>query len=131
MQYSSKMNMRNVELMKQYAIRFGHASPLMALGMASHLLFLRCSPDADGKYYGQVADYKYLVTDENAAKYCDAWKEENVAAAVSAIINKNELWQYDLGGLPGFTEEVTHWVNVLLDKGAFFAMQQATAQTTV
>jgi tagaturonate reductase len=131
LQYSSKMNMRNVELIKQYALRFGHPSPLMALGMAGHILFLRSTPEADGKYYSKAGDNKYLVTDENAAKYSVAWKENETAETVKAVFDNRELWQYDLNSLPGFADEVTHWLNILIDNGAFFAMQQATAQTTV
>ena len=51
-QYSSKMNMRNVALIRNYAKRFGHAAPLMSLGMAAHILYMRGTKSEDGKYYG-------------------------------------------------------------------------------
>ena len=131
MQYSSKMSMRNVALIEEYIQRFGQPSSLMALGMAGHILFLRCMPEADGKYYGKAGGKKYLVTDENAIKYCEAWKQGKTASTVNAILSNEVLWGKDLTQLPGFATEVTSWLTVLLDEGVFNAMQNVVSQTTV
>src|SRR5690606_20932351 len=91
-QYSSKMNMRNVALIERYILRFGQPSPLMAIGLAAHILFLRTVQENDGKFYGTINNKKYLVTDDNAAKYHQAWKQEDPATVVTTLLSDQELW---------------------------------------
>ena len=128
-QYASKMNMRNIALIQAYVQRFGHASPLMSIGMAAHILFMKCQQADDGNYYGFLNDKKYLVTDQYAAIYSKAWSETGLPA--STILANEELWGVNLNLLNGFTEEVETWLQVLLDKGASFALQQVTTQSTI
>jgi tagaturonate reductase len=130
-QYSSKMFMRNVALLQAYVERFGKASPLMSLGMAAHILFMKSGQSEDGKYYGQFNSKSYLITDENAAWYSNAWANDLTALPVEKILGNEQLWQTDLNKLNGFTEQVTYWLQLLMDKGAAAAMRQVISLTTV
>jgi tagaturonate reductase len=130
-QYSSKMNMRNVALISEYAKRFGSPAPLMALGMAAHLLYMKGTKGEDGKYYATADGTRYLVNDENAAFYSDAWKTPGKEELLSIIFGNKDIWQADLAGLNGFTAEVTHWLNELEAKGAKAVLEQVNKQKTI
>jgi tagaturonate reductase len=130
-QYSSKMFMRNILLLNSHVQRFGHASPLMSLGMAAHILFMRCHLEATGKYYGILNEIKYPVTDENAEKYIKAWNENGLNQTVASLLGDEDLWQENLNLLTGFTDEVIFWLQLILDQGASFAIHQANLQNTL
>jgi tagaturonate reductase len=130
-QYSSKMNMRNVALIREYAKRFGSNAPLMALGMAAHILYMKGLKSADGKYYGTANEKQYLVNDENAAFYSSCWDSGERARAVSTILANQDIWQADLNGLDGFAAEVNHWLQQLEEKGAKAVLEQVNNQKTI
>ena len=127
-QFSSKMYLRNIEVIKSYYNRFGDTPPLMSLGMAAHILFLRSEKMDDGNYYGSTPNKKYLITDANAALYADSWKKYRRDFIVSNIFGNKDLWQTDLNDLPGFADEVTANLNLLKDKGAAAALQFAVTE---
>ncbi len=130
-QYSSKMNMRNVALIREFAKRFGHTAPLMALGMAAHILYMKGVKNADGKYYGTANEKQYLVNDENAAFYSSSWGSAERSRVVSTILANQDIWQADLNGLDGFTAEVNHWLQQLDEKGAKAVLEQVNNQKTI
>ena len=127
-QYSSKMHLRNTAVIKSYYQKFGQAPPLMCLGMAAHILFLRSEKMEDGNYYGNVNDRNYLITDANAAIYADSWKNYRRDFIVVNIFGNKDLWQTDLNELPGFTDEVTAQLNLLKDKGVASALELAVTE---
>jgi tagaturonate reductase len=124
-QYSSKMKMRNVSLIVEYSIRFGKPSPMMSLGLAAHILFMRSIKENDGKYYGSNPESKYPITDENAAFYSQNWQLNNISLLVSTILGNRDLWDTNLNEIPGLPDQVIHWLNLLIEKGATYAMKQA------
>ncbi len=130
-QYSSKMNMRNVALIWEYATRFGHTAALMSLGMAAHILYMKGAKNADGKYYGAANEKQYLVNDENAAFYGASWFSGERSQLVSRILGSQEIWQADLNGLEGFAAEVNHWLLQLEEKGAKAVLEQVNNQKTI
>ena len=117
MQYSSKMNMRNLPIMLAYQKRNGTVPALMSLGMASHILFMRTRQKADGKFYGNANGKEYLVTDDHAAFYHDTWNETEATGVVEKILSNTGIWQTDLGKSDGFLNEVNYWLTQLLEKG--------------
>lgn len=126
-QYSSKMYLRNIAVIEKYYERFGHVPQYMTLGVAAHILFLRSEKDADNKYYGELNGNRYLITDENAALYSNGWKKYRREFVVKNILSNKDLWQTDLNLLPGFSEAVTQWLNVLKDSGGKEALTMAVA----
>jgi tagaturonate reductase len=128
-QYSSKMKMRNVALIEEYEARFGSPSPLMSLGMAGHIFFMRSSKDLDGNYYGSNQKNKYMITDENAAFYFQNWQLNNIASIVYSILENKDLWGTNLNQIDGFSDQVVQWLDILMDKGAVYVIKLANEQS--
>ncbi len=124
-QSSSKMVTRNLGLIHGYSNRFGHASALMSLGMAAHILYLKATADADGNYYGNLHGNSYLVTDQHAAFYSDAWQAGDNKAIVNTIFKNEELWGGDIHEVTGLNEAVNDWLILLQQEGAKIAMEKA------
>jgi tagaturonate reductase len=129
MQYSSKMQMRNIPTLLRYYKTFGMAPEAMALGFAGHLLFMRCEKDHLGKCWGESNGHKYLITDDNAAWYSTQWKSLPTRELVSAVLADDTKWGIDLTTLPGFAEAVYSKLEVLLQEGAATVLQKARAMT--
>lgn len=125
MQYSSKMQMRNVASIQKYYQQVNAVPQLMAIGMAGHLLFMRSEKDALGKFWGEANDAKFLVNDDRAAYYADAWKQFDVTALVAHVLGDTAQWGTDLSALPGFTDAVTSALHSLLTDGARAVLQTA------
>jgi tagaturonate reductase len=130
-QYSSKMSMRNVALIQQYAKRFENAAPFMSLGMAAHILYMRGQEKEDGKYYGSVEEKTYLINDENAAWYSKTWEAKEVSTVVSSVLGNEDTWKTNLNNIKGFTDEVSHWLNLLLEKDTMAVLEQVNKQKTI
>lgn len=122
-QYSSKMKMRNVPLLLKHYQQAGSIPEYMALGFAGHLLFMKSTLAADGKYYGEYNGKKYLINDDHAAYYAAKWENTEVAALVQKVLSDTEFWNANLAQLPGFTEAVTNKLDNLIRKGAAAAMK--------
>lgn len=116
LQYSSKIRMRDVPILLNYFERFGKTPPLMALGFAAHILFMKSEKDSDGNFYGTINGKKYLVQDSNAEHYAEKWKEPE--SVVKSILSGIELWGTDLTALPGFEEAVSENLHLITEKGA-------------
>ena len=80
LQYSSKMRMRNIPVIQNYLDRFDAVPSCITLGIAAHLLFMKCEKADDGKFYGELNGNKYLVNDDKAAWYADKWNQSNSTA---------------------------------------------------
>ncbi|RYZ37612.1 MAG: hypothetical protein EOP49_31565 [Sphingobacteriales bacterium] len=127
-QSASKMVTRNLQLLTNYADRFGEPSPFMSLGLAAQILYMNTSLEADGKYYGTLNGKKYLVTDQHAALYRQAWQQADASKAVNIILQAEELWGTNLSKFPGLTASVTSWIQLLQQEGAAAAMQAALGE---
>ena len=124
LQYSSKMRLRNIDVIANYIRRLDTPPSHMAMGMAAHILFMKTTPAPDGKFYGQCNGSKYLVEDQHAALYADYWKNNAVESLVNKILNNEELWGIDLTGLNGFEAGVYRWLQLMVQKGVVYALQQ-------
>lgn len=124
-QYSSKMMLRNIAVIKSYFEKFNEVPQLMCLGMAAHILFLRSEKKEDGNFYGNSNQRDYLITDANAEVYANNWKKYRTEFIVSKIFENKDLWQTNLNELPGFAAEVTAQLNILKDNGTAAALELA------
>ncbi|MBS1948206.1 MAG: tagaturonate reductase [Bacteroidetes bacterium] len=118
LQYSSKMNMRNVPSLLKYIQHYKKTPGRMAFGFAAYLLFMKAVEKLDNKYYGEANGKKYLINDEWAAYYYEIWKLNDVGDVVNAVLSDQKLWQRDLLLLDGFADEVKKYLNLLIKKGA-------------
>ncbi len=118
MQFSSKMQMRNIPAILNYYKKVGSVPEFMALGFAAHILFMRAEKDALNKFWGEINGRKYLVNDDNAAYYTEAWKQGSAADLVQKVLSNKEHWGTDLTVLPGFAEAVYKNLQALLAENA-------------
>jgi len=114
LQYSSKFSMRCVPLIINTIQRTGRIPALMSLGFAAHILFMKCEKKQDGKYYGERKGESYLVTDDNAAFYAEAWKTPDEVTKI--VLSNKEIWKTDLLELKGLNEKVAGYLHELKNR---------------
>lgn len=117
MQYSSKMQMRNVPTLLRYYDVVGTVPEHMALGFAAYLLFMRATKTEDGRFYGRCENEDYLIQDDQAAYFYTMWQNFAPRALVSAVLKNEDLWGCDLSQLPGFEEKVAFQLESMQDQG--------------
>ncbi len=127
-QYASKMNMRNVAVVKAYIQQYGYLPPYMGLSFAAHILFMRSTQGEDGNFYGELNGVPYLVNDQHAAIYAAAWKQGGLEIILAKLLGNESIWNEDLSVLPGLKNEILHWLQLLMNVGAKAAIQQAAKQ---
>jgi tagaturonate reductase len=107
MQYSSKMAMRVVPVLKRYYELNRKPPELISTGFAAFILFMRPVKKELDKYYGISDDQYYLINDDRAAYFYSLWQKVSVDELVHTLLAKSELWKCDLGILQGFGDKVT------------------------
>ncbi len=117
LQYTSKMVMRNICLIKNYFERYATVPGYMALGLAGHLLFMKCEKSADGKYYGKHNGELYLVNDDHASYFSEKWNSYNIDQFVETVFRDKKLWGENLAEFPGLPEAVSLKLNKLMKEG--------------
>ncbi|MEP6927047.1 MAG: tagaturonate reductase [Ginsengibacter sp.] len=128
MQYSSKMRLRNNDVIINYIHRFNKIPSHMAMGMAAHILFMKTTKGTDEKFYGQYNGNQYLVEDQHAALYADYWKNFPEELLVDEILSNEELWGGSFSALKSFKIKVSYWLQLMIDKGVLFTLQQHDKQ---
>ena len=118
MQYTSKMHIRNAATIINYFQRFKTVPYHMALGFAAYLLFMKPVEVSGGKYFGQANGKKYLINDDAAAYYYEAWQHNDINVLVEKVVSNQELWGSNLAGIPGFSTAIKNNLNLLLEQGA-------------
>lgn len=118
LQYTSKMVMRNTCLIKNYFERHGTVPGYMALGLAGHLLFMKCEKSADGKYYGKHNGEFYPVNDDHAPYFSEKWNRHNIDQLVETVFCDKGLWGEDLTEFPGLVDAVITKLNELMKEGS-------------
>ncbi len=131
MQYSSKMQMRNIPTLLSYYEKVGTVPEHMALGFAAHILFMRSEKDALNKFWGEVNGRKYLINDDNAAYYAEAWKQFSIHELVRKLLSNTEHWGTDLSALSGFVEAVSRNLDGLISDGAAAMLARANETMVV
>ena len=119
MQYTSKMKMRNLPVLKKYYEHTGAVPHHMSLGFAAYLLFMKCERGGDGKFYGSAQGNTYLVNDDSADYFSQAWQERDAGALVQLVLSNTALWDYDVSILPGFADAVAANLERLQQAGAY------------
>lgn len=130
MNYSSKMFMRNVPLLSQYAEKKSSVPALMSLGMAAHILFMRSQKNGDGSYSGNNG-LSYPIADPNAAWYSSQWHEQGADRITETVLGNKEIWDTDLNSINGFANEVNYWLQQLMQNGARETLQHLQTKTPV
>lgn len=118
MQYSAKMQMRNVPTLLHYYQKLGVTPRYISLGFAAYLLFMRATTQQDDVWYGERNGELYPIYDGQAGYYADLWARLTPQELTQTVLQNTTLWGHDLSQLPGFTESVATYLTQMLDKGA-------------
>lgn len=121
--YTGKMKMRNLPLITEHYNRFDEVPQYMAIGFAAYLLFMKAEKEADGKYYGIRNNEEYLIQDDWAAFYYNAWKSNDSNALVDAALSNTEIWGTDLLQFNGFADAVKKYLNLFMYNKFFEVME--------
>ena len=125
LQYSSKMQMRNVATFQRYAQLRGEAPRAMSLGFAAFLAFSRPVAEEGGKWYGQRGHERYQLRDDQAPAWAQRWATYaggDPTTWVAGVLADTSLWGTDLSQLPGLTAQVSSYLRLILEQGARAAL---------
>ena len=131
MQYTSKMAMRNVPLIRAYYEKHNSVPQFMALGFAGYLLFMRTEKNNDGKYQRTINQQVNLVTDDKAEVLYALWQQYSGDDLVQQALAKKELWGTDLSALPGFVKAVSNYVELLEKKAVEEVINEVSSEEFV
>ena len=105
-QYTSKMVMRVVPLIRKHYARTSEVPELMALGFASFILFMRSTESSD------------RIQDDKLPLLFDHWQTDGVENVAENILKDINIFDTDLTQFSGFAEAVHSNLLSLIDKGA-------------
>jgi tagaturonate reductase len=130
LQYTSKMNMRNVQTIVNYYRKFNQVPRLIALGFAAYLLFMKAVKEENGKYFGERNGLLYPIQDEKAAYFYTAWQSvqiystNSIGEFISQVLADTSLWGTNLNNLPGFAQAIAIQLSAMLQKGVKAVVEQ-------
>lgn len=123
MNYTTKMQMRIVPVLKKHYKDSLIAPENIALGFAAYLLFMKAVKKEGEQYYGISNGNEYLINDDKAGWYFELWNTAKVPELVMTALQNTDLWGTDLSALPGFAAEVTDKLQLIIENGVLQAMQ--------
>ena len=126
-QYTSKMDMRTIPLIKKYFELHKEAPPLMSLGFAAFLLFMRSEKKEDNQFYGKCNGVEYRIQDDKASLFFDAW----ITGQVDFAIIYKTIFGADFSTFPDFKEEVSNWLTLLKEYGAKYTLRSILAKKSI
>lgn len=116
-EYSSKMKTRVVPLLLNHYVQFNQVPECFALGFAAFIMFMKSEQDAAGNYNGSYNGEPYVITDSNAELFHQAWKNLGIHELVNTILGDKNLWNTNLGELPGFRNAITKQLLLMQEEG--------------
>ncbi|OUJ71676.1 tagaturonate reductase [Hymenobacter crusticola] len=131
MQYTAKMQMRNIPTLMHYYKRFNAVPECMALGFAAYLLFMKGTEQRDATWYGQANGGEYVIQDDKAAYFADIWANHEAEELVNTVLSNQSLWGHDLTQLPDFAKQVSDYLQKMLENGAYPTVAAYFNKTTL
>ncbi|WP_293889279.1 MULTISPECIES: tagaturonate reductase [unclassified Sphingobacterium] len=122
--YSSKMAMRNIPLLKKWYAKHHEAPQLFALGFAAYLYFLK-SEQKDDHYIRVINGHTIELQDELAPKIYAAWANQD--QIVHTLLSAIDLWGEDLTEFARFEETVKEKLQLIAENGALKAIELSLA----
>lgn len=122
-QQSSKTNARNVRTILRYYEQTKMLPPMICIGFAATLLFLRPAKEEAGKFQGERNGQSYDYNDDHIAIFAAYWHGVDIrdkaeaAAMVHQILGDARLWETNLNEVPGFTDAITEHLLGMSEKG--------------
>lgn len=121
--YTSKLNMRNVALLEKWYNK-NLVPPLhMALGFAAYIKFMQ-TEERDGKYIQNINGQQIVLQDEFAPALFDHWKNEKTV--VRTVLADDSLWGKDLTEYSEFEAAVQHYLEEINAHGVLETIENLT-----
>jgi len=114
MQYTSKMKMRVVPVLRKYYQHVHEVPALLAMGFAAYLLTMQQD-----------------IQDDHAPYFKEKWQQLSPEALVQEVLKNEALWGEDLTKYKGFAQAVTVMLNNLISEGAAALIKRVAAETSV
>jgi len=118
LQYTSKMQMRNVPILQKHYRLSNKVPQHIALGFAGYILFMRSKKTTANKFVGNNGVSEYIINDDKAEILHAKWDDQNISGTVQNILSDKNLWNADLTLFPGFADVVTKNVELMIINGA-------------
>lgn len=116
-QYTSKMKMRNVPLLRRH-YEWSDSPPMhMATGFAGFLFFMKATKKEGNKYFGELNETSYEIKDDSADYFYNAWKDKTSTELAKEVMQDEDLWGTDLTALPGFLLAVQEQLQDMITNG--------------
>jgi tagaturonate reductase len=109
-QFSLKMAMRNLPLIKKHYASNLQEPTLMLVGFAAYILFMQSVKTSEGFYERSIGANTYAITDEKAALLHHYWQLPIISASIAAILSDTSIWGEDLLQLPRFYADLVKMV---------------------
>lgn len=126
--YTSKMNMRNVALLEKWYDKNLVPPPYIALGFAAYIKFMDTVELVD-KYVQEINGQTIVLQDEFAAVLFDYWK--NKQTVVHNVLRDDSLWGKDLTKYPEFESTVKQYLDEINAEGVLKTIEKLNAQWQV
>lgn len=116
-QYTSKMQMRVVPLVKKHFAANTELPVCMATGFACFLLFMRSDQKEKNQFYGNYDGKTYSIQDDKASLMHQQWQSGDLRLVVQNSLQNTDILGQDLSVYPAFTEAVLKIVELLVAEG--------------
>lgn len=104
--YSSKLKIRVIPLLKTYYLRYGTIPEHIAEGFAGYLALSIPDQMENGHYFKRVGEKKIRLQDELSPFLYEQYKKKGLLATAKEHLQNSEYWGTSLDNLPGFLENV-------------------------
>ncbi len=116
-QYTSKMKMRNIPLLKRHYELHETPPAHMATGFAGYLMFMKATRKEGHRFFGELNGVEYEITDDAAEYFYDAWSKHGFNGVALAVMSDEAIWEIDLTKLTGFPEAVQKNMQSIVSQG--------------
>ncbi len=117
LQYTMKMQMRNIPLLLNYYKEFNTVPQYFTRGFAAYLLFMKAVKVENGKYFGEREGEPYQIQCDSAGYFYEVWQNNKTDEVVNKVLANQQLWGSDLTKLKGFAENVTTHLSNMMSFG--------------
>lgn len=98
----------------------------IALSFAAYIVFMKSSL-TNGIYKGQAGTIAYEIKDESAAIMHTLWLETSEEKLAAAVLGNAGIWATNLNGMPGFSQSVQAWLNMIRLHGIMASLNMLAA----
>jgi tagaturonate reductase len=96
LQYSTKMAMRNLPTLKQFALKKEAIAPLFLFSWAAFIQYLKPEKNTEGQFVRYIDGKSFIIQDDNATFFSSLLKISDVKAYTTAILSNKTIWGEDL-----------------------------------